>query len=187
MVYIMLQLQTCLCTCKTGRMSANIGCLVARCACWPLGSDTHVPTNSGAPKHATWLYASYTNPTHLHPHSERTRHITTITATDNMRTDSRSAHRVQRGSHQLTPIRVCACFSQRPAANNYMSTATSDDGSCHYSVRGCTTSAGNYNYNPNADVDDDSCIPLVSAARSKLPRAPHRALLKHTPPKLYVR
>ena len=107
MVCIMLQLQTCLCSCKTGRMSANIGCLVARCACWPLGSDTHVPTNSGAPKHVTWMYASYTNPTHPLPHSERTRHTTTMTTTEDMRTDSRSAHRVQR-SH------VVVCLLHQP-------------------------------------------------------------------------
>lgn len=43
------------------------------------------------------------------------------------------------------------------SANNYSSSANTDDGSCEYDVSGCT----NYNatnYNPDATVDDGSCV-----------------------------
>ena len=41
-------------------------------------------------------------------------------------------------------------------SQNYNALATVDDGSCLYSVSGCTDSTAN-NYNPLATVDDGSC------------------------------
>ena len=52
-----------------------------------------------------------------------------------------------------TPVVVNGCTDA--AANNYSSSATSDDGSCTYS--GCTDSIAT-NYNTLATVDDGSCI-----------------------------
>ena len=54
-----------------------------------------------------------------------------------------------------------------PSADNFQSSANTDDGSCYY--LGCTAGpladqeqfGGSINYDPNATVDDGSCIPAV--------------------------
>jgi hypothetical protein len=43
-----------------------------------------------------------------------------------------------------------------PAASNYNSLATIDDGSCIYDIYGCTDATAN-NYNPSATINDGSC------------------------------
>jgi len=53
---------------------------------------------------------------------------------------------------EVPPIFGC----NDPAADNYDSTATIDDGSCTYPVPGCTD-PGALNYEPLATVDDGSC------------------------------
>lgn len=50
-----------------------------------------------------------------------------------------------------------------PTANNYNSEATTDDGSCTYTVLGCTDPAAN-NYNSNANTDDGSCAYTAPSA-----------------------
>ncbi len=47
-----------------------------------------------------------------------------------------------------------------PLANNYNPEATIDDGSCVTSVMGCTDATA-FNYNPDANEDDGSCIPVI--------------------------
>jgi hypothetical protein len=47
-----------------------------------------------------------------------------------------------------------------PMANNYNPEATIDDGSCITSILGCTDPTA-FNFNPEATEDDGSCIPVV--------------------------
>ena len=52
------------------------------------------------------------------------------------------------------PTIVNGCMD--PAANNYNSSATNDDGSCISVVSGCTNASAD-NYNADANTDDNSC------------------------------
>ena len=56
------------------------------------------------------------------------------------------------------PCDILGCTD--PMANNYNPEATVDDGSCVTSILGCTDPAA-LNYNPDATDDDGSCIPVV--------------------------
>ena len=53
-----------------------------------------------------------------------------------------------------------------PNANNYNSSANENDGSCTYTVMGCTDSSAN-NYNSNANTDDGSCTYDVKGCMDK--------------------